>query len=134
MSTLVNFLRRFWARLECDAGHAGYFIARVAHGVPGFALGAIPLARLAEVKAAEKFANEHYVGAVRNLGAQGTVDGEFLEGERGAQVREPAERGANGQQSGLGTLVGRKRIELIAANSAQQYCIGIERSFERVCR
>ncbi len=65
-----EFLAALAGQLEGDAGYAGHFVARVTHGVPGFALGLVPLAGLAEVKAAEQFADKENVGAVDDLRAQ----------------------------------------------------------------
>ena len=65
-----EFFAALLRELEGDAGHAGHFIAGVAHGVPGFACGLVPLAGLAEVEAAEQLADEENVGAVDDLGTQ----------------------------------------------------------------
>ena len=65
-------------------------------------------------------------------GRSGRVDGEFLEGEGGAQVGEAAECGAELQQAGFGTLVGRKGIELVAADGAEENRVGVERGGECV--
>ena len=70
----------------------------------------VPLAGLAEVEAAEKFAHKQNVGAVDDLRAQRAVDGQFFECEGGAQIGEAAESRANGQQASFGTLVGGKEL------------------------
>jgi hypothetical protein len=90
--------------LEGDAGHALHFIARVDHGVEGYALFLVPAARLAIVEAAEQFADKHNVGPVDDLGPQRAVDRQLLEGEDGAQVGEAAQGRAQSEQTGLGTL------------------------------
>ena len=90
-------------------------------------VGLVPLARLAEVEAAEQFADEEDVGAVDDLGAQRAVDGEFLEGEGRAEIGESAEGGADLKQSGFGALVGRKGIEFVAADGAEQNGVARER-------
>ncbi len=121
-----QFLAALGCELKRDASHASNFLAGVAHGVPGFAGCLVPLARLAEVEAAEQFAHEKNVGAVDDLRAQRRVDGEFLEGEGGAQVGVAAQRGAQLQQAGFGALVGRKGIELVAADGAEENRVGVE--------
>ena len=65
-------------------------------------------------------------------GRKRAVDGEFLEGEGGAQVGEAAEGGANCEQAGFGALVGRKGVELVAANGAEEDGVGVERGGEGV--
>ncbi len=104
----------------------------VAHGVPGFAFGLVPLAGLAEVEAAEQFADEENVCAVDDFGAERPVDGEFFEGEGGAQVGKAAESGANGKQAGFGALVGGEGVELVAADCAEEDGVGGEGGGEGV--
>ena len=106
--------------LKGDAGDADDLVLCVTHGVPGFARGLVPLAWLAEVEAAEEFANEENVSAIDDLRAQGGIDGELFEGEGWAQIGEAAERGAQLQEAGLRAFVGRERIELVAADGAEE--------------
>jgi hypothetical protein len=106
LSTLVSFLRRFCGELEGDAGHADDFVFGVAHGVPGFAGGLVPLARLAEVEAAEQFANEENVGAVDDLGRSGLLTASSLKAKAGRRLAKPpsaariCSRPASGRLSG----------------------------------
>ena len=89
---------------------------------------------LAEIKPTEKFANEKNVGAIDDLGAKRTVDGEFFECERRAEIGESTERGAELKQASLRTPVGRKGIELIATNGTEQNSIAGQRLVERIGR
>src|SRR6185503_18103049 len=100
-----EFLAAFLRELEGDAGDAGDFVARVAHGVEGFALLLVPCAGSTEVEAAEKLTNEEDVGTVDDFRTEWAVDGEFFESEGGTEVREAAEGGANLKESGFGALI-----------------------------
>ncbi len=134
MSTLVSFLRRFCRELERDPRHARHFVARVAHRVPRFAFRLVPLARLAEVKPAQQLAHKQNIGAFDDLRPQRAVHRQLLERKRGPQIGKSAQRRANLQQSSLGPLVRRKRVEFVAAHRAQQNRIRVERRFQRVGR
>src|SRR6185503_7039630 len=118
-----EFLAAFLRELEGDAGDAGDFVARVAHGVEGFALLLVPCAGSTEVEAAEEFADEENVGAVDDLGLQRAISGQFFEGEAGAEIREAAEGGANLKESGFGALIGRQGIEFVPAHRAEEDCV-----------
>ena len=125
-----DFVATLRRELKGDAGYADDFILCIAHGVPGFASGLIPLAGLAEVEAAEQFAHEKNVGASDDLGAERAVDCELFEGECGAQIGKTTERGAQLEQTRFRALAGRERVELIAADGAEQNSVGGERSVE----
>ena len=114
MSTQVTFLRRLRGELEGDAGDADDLVAGVAHGVDGFAGGAVPPARRAEVEAAEQFADEEDVGAFDDLGAQRAVDGELFEGEGRAQIGEAAERARICSRPASGRLSGARALNLLS--------------------
>ncbi len=88
-------------------------------------------AGLAEVGAAEQLADKHDVGAFDDFGPKRAVDCEFLEREAGAQIGKAAEGCAKAEQAGFGTLVRSERIELVAADSAEQNGIRCERGVKR---
>ena len=117
---------------EGDAGDADNLISRIAHGVPGLALGFVPLPRLAEVEAAEKLADEENVCAVDDFGAQRRVDGEFFEGKCGAEICKAAESCPNGKKAGFGTLVRGEGVEFVAADCAEENGVGGEGGGEGV--
>src|SRR6476620_10272576 len=79
--------------LKSDACHTGYFVACVAHGVPRFAFGLVPLPGSAEVEATEQLADKENVGAIDDFGTERTVDSKLFEGERRAEIGESTERG-----------------------------------------
>ena len=94
----------------------------------------VPLARRAEVEAAQQFAHEQNVGAIHDLRTQRAVHRQFPERKRGAQIGEPAQLGPNLQQSGFRPLVRGKGIELVAAHRAQQNSIARQCFTQRVGR
>ena len=87
-------------------------------------------ARLAEVEAAEEFADEEDVGASMTSGRSGEQSSMARVRGRGTQIGEAAESRANLQQAGLRARVGRKRIELVAADGAEQHGIAGEARLE----
>ncbi len=131
MSTEVTFLRRFPCQFKGDTGYANHLIAGVAHGVPCRVRFAVPLARLAKIEAAQKFADKQNIRAVDYLRAQRRVGGERRIRKRGAQIGKTAQRLANLQQACFGPAIRGQGIEFVAADSAQQYRIAFERCIER---
>ena len=133
LSTEVTFLRRLRGELEGDAGDADDFGLGVAHGVDGLAGLLVPRAGLAEVEAAEEFADEEDVDALGDFGAEGRVFGERGVGDGGAEVGEAAEGLADLQQAGFGALVGGEGVELVVADRAEEDGVGVERDVEGRC-
>ena len=90
----------------------------------------VPGARLAEVEASEQLADEEDVDSCDDFGLEHRVICERVEGEAGAEVGEAAERGANVEQAGLGAGGGRKVVELVVTDGAEQNGVGGEREVE----
>jgi len=125
-----DLLAALTCEFEGDAGYTDDLVAGVTHGVNGFVGLFVPGAGGAEVEAAEQLADKEDIDIFRNLRTQRRAAAERLVGDRGAKVGKTAERLANLQQTGFGTLVGSKRVELVVAHGPEQDGVGVERGVE----
>ena len=86
----------------------------------------VPRTRLAEVEAAEEFADEEDVCAFSDFGAKGRVVGEGAVGDGGAQVGEATEGFADLQQAGFGALAGGQCVELVVTDGTEEGGVALQ--------
>ena len=118
--------------LEPDPGDTLDLRARVAHRVERLVCGTA--ARLPEVQAAEQLADDQDIGAGHALGAIRSRANERSVGIGRAEIREPAQCPAQGQQRRLRAFAGLEMIECGITDRAEQHSVGAETTVERVRR